>query len=85
MVLEIPSFYRGGISEALVTTELGLIVAIPVLLLHAFLASWVDKISGNIERAALKLSAALNCGFAQETTTDEQDDIDAPHAAPRRS
>ena len=88
-----PKLLSGGISEALVTTELGLIVAIPVLLLHAFLASWVDKISGNIERAALKLSAALNCGFAQKTTADDQDDtaasdqddIDAPYAAPRES
>ncbi len=88
-----PKLLSGGISEALVTTELGLIVAIPVLLLHAFLASWVDKISGNIERAALKLSAALNCGFAQKTTADDQDDtaasdqddIGTPYAAPRES
>lgn len=41
----------GGISEALVTTEFGLIIAVPVLLVHAFLARRVRVIIGVMERA----------------------------------
>jgi biopolymer transport protein ExbB len=40
----------GGISEALVTTEVGLIIAVPVLLVHAFLARRVRIIVGVLER-----------------------------------
>jgi biopolymer transport protein ExbB len=41
----------GGISEALVTTEFGLVVAIPALLAHAWLNRRAKRIS--IETAAL--------------------------------
>lgn len=41
-----------GISEALVTTECGLTIAIPVLLIHAFLARRVRNIIGLMERMA---------------------------------
>ena len=34
-----PRIMSGGISQALVTTVMGLLVAIPLLLLHSFLAS----------------------------------------------
>jgi len=40
----------GGISEALITTELGLVVAIPILLFHNFLSNKVDKIINNLEK-----------------------------------
>jgi biopolymer transport protein ExbB len=43
----------GGISEALVTTETGLAIAIPVLLAHAFLARRARGIVGALERAAV--------------------------------
>jgi len=43
----------GGISEALVTTETGLAIAIPVLLVHAFLARRARGIIGALERAAV--------------------------------
>jgi biopolymer transport protein ExbB len=45
----------GGISEALVTTETGLIIAIPVLLAHAFLARRARGIVGSLERAAVSI------------------------------
>lgn len=44
-----------GISEALITTEYGLIVAIPSLLLHAFLARRAKKIVDDMEKAAVGL------------------------------
>ena len=51
-----PKLLSGGISEALVTTELGLIVAIPVLLLHALLSGRVEHIVNDMENNALKVS-----------------------------
>ncbi len=43
----------GGISEALITTEFGLIVAIPSLLLHAFLSRKARGIVGQMETLAV--------------------------------
>ena len=65
-----PKLLSGGISVALVTTELGLIVAIPVLLIHSILTSAVEHIAGEMEQNALKLS--LN--FAQEQTLQLEDE-----------
>jgi biopolymer transport protein ExbB len=45
----------GGISEALVTTETGLAIAIPVLLLHAFLARRARTIIASLEHTALRI------------------------------
>jgi len=49
----------GGISEALVTTEVGLAIAIPVLLVHAFLARRVRTIVALLERVAAEFVYAL--------------------------
>ena len=43
----------GGISEALITTEFGLIVAIPSLLLHAFLSRKARGVVDQMERPAV--------------------------------
>lgn len=48
-----PKLLSGGISIALVTTELGLIVAIPVLVVGTILASWSNRIKDELERSAL--------------------------------
>lgn len=54
-----PRLLSGGISEALVTTEAGLVVAIPLLLLHAFLSRRVRAISESLEKSAVSfLNAA---------------------------
>ncbi len=50
-----PTLLSGGISEALITTEFGLIVAIPTLLLGNLLSSWSDRITSNMEVSALRL------------------------------
>jgi len=44
-----PSLMAGGISEALVTTQLGLAVAVPVMLLHHLLERRVDAILSDAE------------------------------------
>lgn len=51
-----PSIVSGGISEALITTELGLIVAIPALLLNAMLLKVIRSYQGKLEGDAIKLS-----------------------------
>ena len=43
----------GGISEALITTKFGLIVAIPSLLIHAFLSRKARGVVGRMETAAV--------------------------------
>jgi biopolymer transport protein ExbB len=51
-----PKLMSGGISEALITTELGLAVAIPIMLLHTFLSRQVDRIVGDMEEKAVALT-----------------------------
>ncbi|MFO7752071.1 MAG: MotA/TolQ/ExbB proton channel family protein [Desulfobacteraceae bacterium] len=51
-----PRLMSGGISEALVTTMLGLGVAIPVMLFHAFLRRRIEHIVGDMEEKAVALS-----------------------------
>lgn len=43
----------GGISEALITTEFGLVVAIPALIFHAFLSRRAKSILAKMERTAM--------------------------------
>ena len=45
-----PRIMAGGISQALITTAAGLVVAIPILLSHSFLASRVDRLVADMER-----------------------------------
>ncbi len=49
-----PKLLSGGISTALVTTELGLIVAIPCLLFGNLLNGWSERIKDDMEKAALR-------------------------------
>lgn len=48
-----PKLLSGGISIALVTTELGLIVAIPVLMVGNLLSGWAERIKDSMEHSAL--------------------------------
>lgn len=52
-----PKLMAGGISQALVTTMLGLIVAIPILLLHNMLAGMSNRLTGQIEEQSVGLIA----------------------------
>ncbi len=44
----------GGISEALITTEIGLIIAVPVLLIHAYLSRRVKTLVSGLEQTAVR-------------------------------
>jgi biopolymer transport protein ExbB len=63
-----PKLLSTGISEALITTKLGLVVAIPTLLLGNLLGSWSGKIKLMLEREALRLSNI----FEDQKLKDEQ-------------
>ncbi|MEA1899732.1 MAG: MotA/TolQ/ExbB proton channel family protein, partial [Thermodesulfobacteriota bacterium] len=55
-----PRMMSGGISEALVTTMLGLAVAIPIMLTHTFLSRRVEHIIGDIEEKAVALTNIIH-------------------------
>jgi biopolymer transport protein ExbB len=50
-----PKMLSGGISEALVTTELGLIVAIPALVFGNLMGAWAERIKNDMEKTALSV------------------------------
>jgi len=52
-----PRLLSGGISEALVTTEFGLFVAIPLLLVGTLLTGWADRIAAGLETTALRITS----------------------------
>ena len=52
-----PKLMAGGISQALVTTVLGLLVAIPTTLLHSFAASSAKSIIGVLEEQSTGILA----------------------------
>ena len=54
-----PKLLAGGISVALVTTESGLIVAIPLQLIHTFLMNRADALRTRMESAGLAVLNAL--------------------------
>ena len=56
----------GGISEALLTTAAGLIVAIPALVMHRYFTGLVESLVVSLEREAIKLVDALHSGAQQE-------------------
>ena len=51
-----PAAVSGGISEALVTTEMGLVVAIPALIMHALLSRKAATYNQRLEACAVELS-----------------------------
>ena len=56
-----------GISEALVTTEFGLVVAIPALIMHALLSRKISGILSAIEMASIAYVNGLKA--SQKTKT----------------
>ena len=54
-----PRLMAGGIGEALVTTQLGLAVAIPIMIVAALLNRQVQRLVGDMEEKALALMSAL--------------------------
>lgn len=59
----------GGISEALITTKFGLIVAIPSLLIYAFLSRKARGIISQMEKAAISFVNQVNITSNKRTIT----------------
>jgi biopolymer transport protein ExbB len=57
-----PKIMSGGISEALITTQYGLIVAVPIILAHGFLQGRIDRIAGLLEEKTIALVNAVKKG-----------------------
>lgn len=78
-----PKLLAGGISEALVTTELGLLVAIPALLIGNLLGAWGQGIKDDIDAAALRVINMYtgNDVEAMEAEVDALPDLAAPSLA----
>ena len=55
----------GGISEALITTETGLIIAIPVMVLHGLLSEKIEKVTSALYVQSISL---MNQIFEKENT-----------------
>ena len=54
-----PQIMAGGISEALITTEVGLSIAIPLLLAHNFLKNWRNRIKSEFEKNTIDILGYL--------------------------
>jgi len=80
-----PKMLSGGISEALITTELGLIVAIPMLLVGNVLGGWASGIKDALEKAALRIgnvAAGVNVdGEQQKPEREEAAEVVVPAAS----
>ncbi|MBT5707990.1 MAG: MotA/TolQ/ExbB proton channel family protein, partial [Verrucomicrobia bacterium] len=67
-----PKPLMAGISEALITTELGLILAIPSLLLHALLSRKVAAVLSRLEKLSVAFVNGLSRrNFNTSTTISE--------------
>ncbi len=54
-----PQALSGGIAQALATTQLGLLVAVPTLLAYSGLRSWTARMENYIEHAAVEISTHI--------------------------
>ncbi|GJM23136.1 MAG: flagellar motor protein MotA [Planctomycetota bacterium] len=76
----------GGISEALITTKFGLIVAIPSLLLHAFLSRKVRGVVSQMESSAVafvnQADKAASVASRELQVPDFDERAPAPRSAP---
>jgi biopolymer transport protein ExbB/TolQ len=89
------AFLAAGISQALNTTAFGLIVAVPGMLIHGFLANRVERISDTVEEVTVRLARAMSgaspaaaAAIPQETSAAQAGrpaPSQAPATAPART
>ncbi|SFM44581.1 MotA/TolQ/ExbB proton channel family protein [Thermodesulforhabdus norvegica] len=54
-----PRYLSAGISEALVTTQFGLMIAVPVIVAHHFLERWADRLTTEAEEKSSQVCGIL--------------------------
>ncbi len=64
-----PSALAGGISEALITTAAGLVVAIPSLMFYRYFRGRVDELVVHMEQEAMKIVDVMHGDREQESRT----------------
>lgn len=77
--------FSAGISEALITTAMGLIVAIPVIVGHGMLKSLAKSKFGQVEGVALSMlngTTELEDSSKSDSSDDEPEDLDETELAP---
>ena len=80
-----PKMLSGGISEALITTQLGLMVAIPALLLGTLLSGRANAILESVERAALQVMNRADAFKTRERELRKKPRREGGAGAPRSS
>ena len=73
-----PKLLSGGISEALITTELGLIVAIPAVLFGNLLKGWSDQMKDTIEQLCLQTMNSVHMDGVQLVIDEPAKSSSAP-------
>ncbi len=79
-----PKLLSGGISIALVTTELGLIVAIPALVIGNLLSGWAESIKDGMDKVALRavnVATGVRLSIRPQTAPKKELPTDEPLAA----
>ncbi len=77
--------FSAGISEALITTAMGLIVAIPVIIIHGMLKSLAKSKFGQAEGVALSIlngTTELDEEPSKDSSDDEPEDLDEAELSP---
>jgi biopolymer transport protein ExbB len=77
--------FSAGISEALITTAMGLIVAIPVIIIHGMLKSLAKGKFAQAEGVALSLlngTTELGGDDRQKSDEDDTEDLDETELSP---
>ncbi|MDA1014534.1 MAG: MotA/TolQ/ExbB proton channel family protein [Planctomycetota bacterium] len=74
-----PSLMAGGISEALLTTAAGLVIAVPILIIHSVLRGRSDRIVADAERhAAMLLTELVHAPRVDRQAMESQPTTEAP-------
>ena len=60
--IDTKALMAAGISEALITTEAGLVTALPVVLMYGFLSSWVRQNMDKGEFVMKRLESIISRG-----------------------
>jgi biopolymer transport protein ExbB len=68
-----PTAMAGGISEALITTAAGLLVAIPALVAYRYLRGRVDALVIQMEKESIKLVQAIDRASATQSLMAQED------------
>ncbi len=67
-----PRLMAGGISEALITTATGLVIAIPILFVHSYLSDRTENLMADMERFSATLLNLLNEESPAEDRPDDK-------------